>query len=98
MQLPGHPYHGRLVPMRKRALSIFSPLIFDSRVERGIPNRLAAPEAPNTRPPHARRASSMIAFSDTEDLQVDESWLSAAARRETPLRLGGGVAGAERGR
>jgi hypothetical protein len=44
-------------------LSILSARICDSSVERGIPNRAAAPEAPNTRPPLARRASSTIAFS-----------------------------------
>src|SRR4029077_10617369 len=48
---------------RKRLLLILSARILDSSVERGIPNRAAAPEAPNTRPPVARNAPSTIAFS-----------------------------------
>jgi len=34
-----------------RFLSIFSDLIFDSRVDRGMPNLAAAPFGPNMRPP-----------------------------------------------
>jgi hypothetical protein len=48
---------------RKRFLLILSARILDSRVERGIPSRAAAPDGPNTHPPLARKASSTIAFS-----------------------------------
>ena len=61
--------------VRKRLLLIFSARIFDSSVERGIPSRAAAPECPNTRPPLARKASSIIAFS------------CAATERDNPTRL-----------
>jgi hypothetical protein len=47
----------------KRSLSIFSDLIFDSNVERGIPSLEAAPKGPYTRPPHSVNAASIIAFS-----------------------------------
>src|SRR5580658_1294183 len=47
----------------KRFLSIFSDLIFDSRVDPGIPSLAAAPDAPETRPLHSRRAASTISFS-----------------------------------
>src|SRR5262245_9854112 len=48
---------------RNRLLSIRSVRILDSRVERGMPSRSAAPDDPNTRPPLARSASSITAFS-----------------------------------
>src|SRR6201986_2757356 len=48
---------------RKQFLSIFNDLIFDSRVDRGIPSFSAAPAGPNTRPPLASRASSIMFFS-----------------------------------
>ena len=53
------------VPRRglERFLSIFSDRIFDSRVARAIPSFAAAPDGPNTRPMHSRRAASMIFFS-----------------------------------
>src|SRR6267142_5080716 len=44
---PGQEIFGVL--MRNRPLSIFNARIFDSRVDRGIPSRAAAPEGPNTR-------------------------------------------------
>ena len=44
-------------------LSIFSDLIFDSKVDPGIPSLAAAPDAPDTRPLHSRRAASTISFS-----------------------------------
>src|SRR5580658_6224544 len=47
----------------KRFLSIFSDLIFDSRVDPGIPSLAAAPAEPDTRPPHSRRAASISSFS-----------------------------------
>src|ERR1700747_1701900 len=47
----------------KRLLLIFSDLIFDSRVDRGIPSLEAAPDGPYTRPPLSRKAASMISFS-----------------------------------
>ena len=37
--------------------------IFDSSVERAVPSFAAAPDGPNTRPWHSRRAASMISFS-----------------------------------
>ena len=52
----------RSVPL-KRFLLIFSVRIFDSRVDRGMPSFSAAPQGPYTRPPHSRRAASIIAFS-----------------------------------
>ena len=59
----------------KRFLLIFSDLIFDSRVDPGIPSLAAAPECPDTRPPLSRRAASMISF----------SW--AAGLRDSPSSL-----------
>src|SRR5258707_8176202 len=66
----------------KRFLLIFSDLIFDSRVDPGIPSLAAAPDCPDTRPPLSRRAVSMISF----------SW--AAGLRDNPWSLFGLVAGA----
>ena len=48
---------------RKRFLLMPNARIFDSSVERGMHNLAAAPDGPNTRPPVARSASSIIAFS-----------------------------------
>src|SRR4029077_17271653 len=48
---------------RKRIFLIPRARIFDSSVERAMPSRAAAPDGPYTRPSHARRASSIIAFS-----------------------------------
>src|SRR5882762_7215029 len=64
----------------KRFLSIFSDLIFDSRVDPGIPSLAAAPDGPDTRPPLSRRAASMISFS------------SAAGLRDSPRALLGAAA------
>src|SRR6266481_3547083 len=47
----------------KRLLLIFSDLIFDSKVDRGIPSLAAAPDGPYTRPLHSLSAASIIAFS-----------------------------------
>src|ERR1700722_7208156 len=46
-----------------RLFSIFSALIFDSRVEGGIPSRSAAPNGPATRPLLSINAASMASFS-----------------------------------
>src|SRR6266849_3015702 len=59
----------------KRCLSIFSDLIFDSRVDPGMPSLAAAPDSPPTRPRLSRRAASMISF----------SWL--AGLRDSPSSL-----------
>src|SRR5580704_13402747 len=53
----------------KRFLSMFSDLIFDSRVVRGMPNLAAAPVCPDTRPPVAFRASSTMFFSCSSSLR-----------------------------
>src|SRR5947208_15925842 len=53
----------------KRFLSIFSDLIFDSSVDRGMPNLAAAPVGPNTRPRLASRASSIMFFSCSSSLR-----------------------------
>jgi hypothetical protein len=47
----------------KVSLLIFSDRIFDSRVDRGMPSLVAAPEGPKTRPALSRRAASIISFS-----------------------------------
>src|SRR5271165_6171085 len=47
----------------KRFLSILSDLIFESRVEPGIPSLAAAPDGPETLPPLSRKAASIISFS-----------------------------------
>src|SRR2546429_4180389 len=52
----------RGIPL-KRFLLIFSALIFDSRVDPGTPSLAAAPDGPDTRPPHSRKAASIRAFS-----------------------------------
>src|SRR5258708_39418898 len=44
----------------KRFLLILSDRIFDSSVACAIPSFAAAPDGPNTRPRHSRRAASMI--------------------------------------
>src|SRR6267143_1246980 len=47
----------------KRFLLIFRDLIFESKVDPGIPSLAAAPDGPDTRPPLSRRAASIISFS-----------------------------------
>src|SRR5260370_12451365 len=47
----------------KRFLLMLSARIFDSSVDRAIPNLAAAPDGPNIRPCDACRASSMISLS-----------------------------------
>ena len=71
--------------VRKRRLLIFSARIFDSSVERGVPSRAAAPDGPNTRPPVARTASSMSAFSCEASAPDIPSRLSTAGRVDIQL-------------
>src|SRR4029077_4412014 len=47
----------------KRLFSIFSALIFDSKVEGGSPSRSAAPNGPATRPLLSINAASIASFS-----------------------------------
>src|SRR6266404_922281 len=58
----------------KRFLSIFSDLIFDSSVDRGMPNLAAAPVGPNTRPRVAFRASSLMFFSCALSFRGSSMW------------------------
>ncbi len=46
----------------KRYLLILRDLIFDSRVEAGIPSLAAAPDGPDTRPPLSAKAASIISL------------------------------------
>src|SRR6266403_261226 len=65
----------------KRFLSILSERIFDSNVDRGMPNLAAAPAAPNTLPPLSFRAASIMFFS------------CAISLRESSIGCFGSVAG-----
>src|SRR5215510_7592702 len=47
----------------KRCVLIFSDLIFESRVDRGMPSLAAAPEGPDTRPLVWAKAASILSFS-----------------------------------
>src|SRR5271170_3438471 len=58
----------------KRFLSIFRDFIFDSSVDRGMPNFAAAPAGPNTRPRLAFRASSIMFFSCASSLLGSSMW------------------------
>jgi len=49
----------------KRCLPIFSALIFDSRVDEGMPSLAAAPRGPETRPLVSAKAASINSFSRT---------------------------------
>src|SRR5258708_37018395 len=64
----------------KRFLSIFSDLIFDSSVDRGMPNLAAAPVGPNTRPRLAFRASSIMSFSCARSLPGSSIWFFGSVR------------------
>src|SRR5215470_586765 len=55
-------------------LSIFSALIFDSRVEDGTPRRAAAPNGPDTRPLLSLSAASMTCISCVAS--VAAGWLT----------------------
>jgi hypothetical protein len=73
----------------KRFLSIFRDLIFDSRVDRGMPNFAAAPVGPNTRPRLAFRASSIcpsLALRVFEEAQCRASILTLEAAKVTSFR------------
>src|SRR6516164_908843 len=59
----------------KRFLSIFSDLIFVSRVDPGMPSLAAAPDGPDTRPPLSRRANSIISFSWAASFRGSYGWL-----------------------
>src|SRR5258708_16102190 len=65
----------------KRFLSIFNDLIFDSRVDRGIPSLEAAPDGPYTRPPLSRKAASMISFSLAAGFRASSSWVFGSFAR-----------------
>ena len=65
----------------KRFLLIFNDRIFDSRVDRGIPSLVAAPEGPYTRPPHSRKAASMMAFSSAGFLPRGSGGFPGRGRR-----------------
>src|SRR5713226_8911711 len=66
-----HQFSGSVL---KRFLSIFSALILDSSVDRGMPNLAAAPRGPNTRPELPFRASSMMFFSCASSLRASSMW------------------------
>src|SRR6266851_2524360 len=68
------------VEVLKRYLSIFSDLIFDSSVDRGMPNLAAAPVGPNTRPWLAFRASSIMFFSCASSLRGSSIWFFGSVR------------------
>src|ERR1700681_3080327 len=64
----------------KRLLLIFSDRIFDSRVDRGIPNLTAAPVGPNIRPRLSFRAASIISFSCASRLRGSSIWFFDSVR------------------
>src|SRR6202021_1047226 len=66
--------------VRKRFLSIFSDLIFDSSVDRGMPNLAAAPVGPNIRPRLSFRAASIISFSCVRSFRGSSIWFFGTAR------------------
>src|SRR5579863_1725294 len=65
----------RGIPL-KQCLLIFSALIFDSRVVWGTPSLAAAPDGPDTRPPHSRKAASIRAFSSSGLRFKRPGWIS----------------------
>jgi hypothetical protein len=50
----------------KRCVLIFNDLIFESRVDRGMPSLAAAPVGPDTRPLVSAKAASILSFSRAE--------------------------------
>jgi hypothetical protein len=66
----------------KLYLLIFIDLIFDSKVEGGIPSMAAAPDGPDTRPPDSARAESIILRSSIADLRKD--WHDVLRRSVCP--------------
>src|SRR5260370_11645946 len=65
----------------KLFLSIFSDLIFVSRVDPGMPSLAAAPDGPDTRPPLSRRATSIISFSWAASFRDSSSGLFCSLAR-----------------
>ena len=63
----------------KRFLSIFSDFIFDSSVDRGMPNLAAAPIGPNTRLQLALGAPSIMFFSCSSSLRSSSIGFSVVA-------------------
>src|ERR1700759_117223 len=64
----------------KRFLSILRVLIFESKVDRAIPNLAAAPEGPKTRPRDSVRAASIACFSSSAILCRSSHWFVGDAR------------------
>jgi len=58
----------------KRFLLIFSDRIFDSSVDRGMPNLAAAPVGPDTRPHASFRAASIMFFSCSRSSIGSSTW------------------------
>lgn len=69
----------------KLYLLIFIDLIFDSKVEAGIPRMAAAPDGPDTRPPASARAESIILRSSVADLLKD--WRAGLRWNGCPEKL-----------
>src|SRR5260370_10806677 len=69
------------VVVLKRFLSIFSDLIFDSKVDPGKPSLAAAPDGPDTCPPQSRSAASIISFSWAASFRDSSSWLFGSLAR-----------------
>src|SRR5258707_10670418 len=64
----------------KRFLLIFNNRIFDSNVDRGMPNLAAAPVGPNIRPRLSFRAASIISFSCARSLPGSSIWFFGSVR------------------
>src|SRR4051812_19242467 len=64
----------------KRFLSILRVLIFESKVDRAIPNLAAAPEGPKTCPRDSVRAASIACFSSSATLCRSSRWLVSDVR------------------
>src|SRR6266704_2995699 len=64
----------------KPFLSIFGDRIFDSNVDRGMPNLAAAPLGPNIRPRLSFRAASIMSFSCSSSLPGSSIWFFGSVR------------------
>src|SRR6266436_7388967 len=64
----------------KRFLLILNDRIFDSSVDRGMPNLAAAPVGPNIRPRHSFKAASIISFSCARSLPGSSIWVFGSVR------------------
>src|ERR1700686_928037 len=64
----------------KRFLLILSDRIFDSNVDRGMPNLAAAPLGPKIRPRLSFRAASIISFSCARSLPGSSIWFFGSVR------------------